>query len=396
MKIGKALSAVLLIVFFGILPCAAQTAADREAAKRDVFLILDVSGSMNEGGKFGNVKDYLEKDVFGDLVKTGDSFTLITFGNTAQEAFSRIVESEAAEAEILDRIRRLRADDDYTDIGTAMEKLASVLESRSDAKARQVVLFITDGKNTPPVGSPYRGKDLSLDERFRSVGEKIAKSGWFLYVIGIGAETDARKIADSVSGSVYRSTDENLSNLQVQDYVRKVDEAARVREEAARAEAEKAAALEEARRRAAEGPLKTVLRLAAEAIGVSVAVLTSILAGIAALVLLFLLFLLVRALRPVRVVISDNVMGKADTLERRMAPWSGILLNSTKAVLPGIGDETMKVFRLERGLFGFRVRIEDESAIAEGSPYKKKGTHKLSRTIIELANGNRVRIAVRR
>jgi len=390
--------AALLIPFFALLAPAftpAQAAPGGDGAPRHVYLILDVSGSMNQGGKFRNVKEYLEKDVFGKLLQTGDRFTLITFGDNAREEFSRVVESESSKKDMLERIGRIAADDDYTDIGGAMEKLAAVLENAGDSGARRMILFITDGKNTPPKGSPYYGKDLSLDERFRAVGEKIARGGWFLYVIGIGAETDAKKIADSVSGSVYAGTEGSMSGLAVETYVRKVDEAALAREKALRAEAEKAA-LEEARKRAEEGPWKAFVRRLAGRLGLSPGLVTGILAGLAGLLVLGVAFFFYRALRPVRVVISDNVMGKADTLDRRLAPWSGILLNSAKAVLPGIGDETRRVFRLERGLFGLRLRIEDEEAIADGSPYKRKGVHRLGKTIVELANGNRVRIAVRK
>jgi hypothetical protein len=89
-------------------------------------------------------------------------------------------------------------------------------------------------------------------------------------------------------------------------------------------------------------------------------------------------------------------MGKADTLSRTLAARSGILLNSTEGVLPGIGDANKGVFRIERGLLGLKVRILDEDAIAPKSPYKKAGAHRLKGSIIELENGNRIRVAVRK
>ena len=79
---------LLSVVFALILsprpmPAPAQTQADRDAARRDLCVILDVSGSMNEERKFVNVQDYLEEEVIDGLLRTGDSFTLITFGNAA-------------------------------------------------------------------------------------------------------------------------------------------------------------------------------------------------------------------------------------------------------------------------------------------------------------------------
>jgi hypothetical protein len=74
----------------------------------------------------------------------------------------------------------------------------------------------------------------------------------------------------------------------------------------------------------------------------------------------------------------------------------GILLNSSDGCLPGIGDADKGVFRVERGVFGLRVRIMDEDAIAPRSPYKKAGVHKLKGAIIEMGNGNRIRVAIKR
>jgi uncharacterized protein with von Willebrand factor type A (vWA) domain len=182
MKIPSFILLVLLA-----LPVFSQTQADKDAEKRDVFVILDISGSMIQQNKFTNVQDYLSREVINGLLKNGDNFTLITFGDSAEERFSRGVSSDNDKTALLSDLRTLRADNDYTDIGMAMEKLSEVLEKREVSGVRRVILFITDGLNAPPPGSPYFGKNLALDDRFKSLGEKIARGGWFLYVIGIGA-----------------------------------------------------------------------------------------------------------------------------------------------------------------------------------------------------------------
>jgi hypothetical protein len=393
------------MIFTGIALASAQTQADREAAKREVFVILDISGSMNEENKFQSVKEYIDEEVFTGLLKEGDSFTLITFGNSASEKFSRTLSSGADKTELRALMAGLKATDDFTDIGTAMETLASVLEGRKTEGVRQVILFITDGKNTPPRHSPYHGKDLALDEGFRSLGEKISKGGWFLYVIGIGAETDAKSIADSVPGSIYARTDEKLSDVTMRAYVEKVDTQAQTREaaEQKRAEEEKAAAFaaetEAERRRAEEkkeSGLSVLLKKIEELTGIPASVLLNI--GIGGLVVLLLVLgiIIFRALRVVDIVVSDNIAGQANTLSRKLGPMKGILLNSADGSLPGIGDTEKGVFRIERGILGLKVRILDEDAIAPKSPYKKGGVYKLKGAIIEMTNGNRIHVAVRK
>jgi len=369
----------------------AQTAPSDGA--KDVFVILDVSGSMNEQGKFVQIKKYLEKDVVESLLENGDFFGLILFGNTAKEFFSQRISRPQDKAAILAKVRGLKADDDYTDIGTAMEKLYEVLSKRSST-SKQTILFITDGRHTPPKASPFYGKDLALDERFKDIGQKISKAGGFLYVVGIGSETDAKKIADSVENSVVRTTDAKLSKVDIKEYYEKTDAARKELETKNAAEKAAKEAAEKAAREAEERKKAGIFGGIALSLGISPTVVIAVLAALALLLVLLAAVLLYRAFRPIRLSISDNVMGKADTLQRSMKPWSWLLFNSLQDTLPSIGDETKAVFRLERGLFGLRVRIEDEEAVAEGSPYRKNGVHKLGKGIIELANGNRIRIAV--
>ena len=380
---------IIVAVSFLSEPSYLSAQTQPKAEGKDVFVILDISGSMNEQGKFLTIKQYLEKDVIGNLLETGDFFGLILFGNTAKESFSQRLAGDQDKKTILDKIRALKADDDYTDIGTAMEKLYEMLSKRSST-SKQTILFITDGKHTPPKTSPFYGKDLALDARFKDIGQKISKAGWFLYVVGIGSETDAKKIADSVENSVVRTTDSKLSKVDIQEYFAKTDAARKDLEtkNAAKEAAEKAARDAEERKKAGVfGGLALTLGLPPVAV-------TAAVYGLAALLVLLAVLLLYRAFRPVRLSISDNVMGKAESLERSLRPFSWLLFNSVQDMLPSIGDETKAVFRLERGLFGLRIRIEDEEAVAPGSPYKKNGLHPLKKNIIELANGNRIRIAV--
>ncbi|MDR2021219.1 MAG: VWA domain-containing protein [Treponema sp.] len=380
MKKCALLSAVFVLILFPAL-VPAQTQPGQDAAKRDIWVILDVSGSMNEERKFVNVQDYLEEEVIGGLLQTGDSFTLIAFGNSAADRFSRTIDSDAAKAALRDDLRKLEADDDYTDIGIAMEKLAELLERRREPGARQLILFITDGKNTPPPQSPYAGKDLSLDERFRSIGEKISKGGWFLYVIGIGSGTDAEKIARAVEGSVYQNTGTELSDLRLDAYAEKVDEEAALREAAAAAAGETIPPAENT------SALPVFLTGAAAALSVPAPVL----AAAAVLVLILfavLLVFLIRAFLPVTLTLSD---GK-DTLERKLVPFGGLTLNSAAAALDGIGGADAGLFRIERSFSGLRLRVLDGGGFADKSSYGKAGTYPLRNTELQLKNGRKITI----
>ncbi|MDR2185129.1 MAG: VWA domain-containing protein [Treponema sp.] len=394
MKRYRLLPAMLVLILFPG-PAPAQS---RDAAGRDLCVILDVSGSMNEERKFINVQDYLEAEINGGLLRPGDRFTLITFGDSAEERFSRPLGSEADRAALLEDLRKLEAGDGYTDIGMALEKLAELLERRREPGVRQLILFITDGKNTPPPHSPYAGKDLALDERFRSIGEKISRSGWFLYVIGIGAGTDAEKIAQAVEGSAYQETGAELSGLRLDAYAERVDEAAAaLAEDAAAAGAggaalpgKDAAAGEAGGRASAEGAgpaVSALLNRAAAALRIPAPVLAGA-AGLALLLSAALLILLVRALFPLTLTLSDG----RDTLERKLAPFGGITLNSAAAALGGIGAAGAGLFRIERGLLGLKLRVLDGGGFSDKSPYGKAGAYPLKQRELYLKNGRKITV----
>jgi hypothetical protein len=355
-----------------------------EASRREVFVVLDISGSMEWDNKFVNVQDYLEREVVDSLLKTGDDFTLVTFGDSASERFRRNIASGADKGNLKAELRALRPDNDYTDIGAALETLAEILEKREEAGVRRVILFITDGLNAPPPGSKYRGADITRDPRYRALGERISQGNWFLYVIGIGGRTAAGDIAGLIPGADLQTTGADLSGL---------DAAGRIREAEAseRAEAERLAAEDEARRREEElaRGVMGFLRALAARTGLPLPAL----AGVSLLILAFLVFalvFLVRAFKTRELVITDE----QETLIRRIPGLGGITLNSPSAILPGIGNENSQVFRIQRGFAGIKVQTLDSRALADNSPYKKTGTRPL-KGVIGLANGRLVRVTVR-
>ena len=362
----------------------AQSQADLDAKKRDIIVILDVSGSMNDDNKFVNVKNYLDREVIDKLLKNGDDFTLVLFGTNARELFTRTIHSDAERAALKADIQRLDTSDNYTDIGLALEKTSEIIERVEKNDTRRIILFITDGLNIPAPGSKYQGANISVDERFRSLGERISRGAWFCYVIGIGGQTAAGDIAGLVPGSELVNTDSALSGTDVNARITQQEEAERAREDEAR-RLEEERRLEEQRNAGFMGFLR---RLAAS-MGIS---LSALIVGFLLLLLLLILLIvfIIRAFRVRELVVTDE----SETLIKKVPPFGGFILNSPSAILPGIGNENNRVIRVNRNIVRFTVQIMDSGAIAETSPYKKQGNHPL-KGVISLANGRLIRITVR-
>ena len=154
-------------------------------------------------------------------------------GEKPRTLLSRQLESEADREVLAREIAAIRADDGYTDLGLALESLESALASRTDGSAQAVALFITDGKNAPAPSSPYSGKDLSVDVRFKDIGRKISMKGWQLYVVGLGSQTDAAAVASAVEGSVLAAPKEALAAESLSAYVAETAKATEERSVAA-------------------------------------------------------------------------------------------------------------------------------------------------------------------
>jgi len=336
---------------------------------RKVVLVLDVSGSMNEGKKFVAVQSYIEQDLFPNLLKPNDQFTLILFGNNPRQAFSEKITDDSSRKQILERVRKLKADDDYTDIGMALEYLFDLLSSmkgQGDVK----VIFITDGKNTPPRTSPYYGKDLSVDTRFREIGRKISQEGWYIYVIGIGKETDAKHIVSAVEGSVLRETDAKLQNVRVEEYLDQTEKVQKYE-------------------RSLTGVPAWIHKWALS-LGVSPLVLYGIFIVLILGILIGIGLLLWRKIRPIKVLVWDSQLSKANAVPLSLGLGSSVTFNMPPYRLPVLGGEDHPCLKIGRNLKGLWIMILDDTIVSDDSPYRDKGKHLLKKSTLDLFNGEQV------
>jgi len=357
--------------------------AQAEASNRSILVILDVSGSMNDQNKFTNVQDYLDTEIIDKFIEYGDVFSLVTFGEKVEERFTRIITSNSGKETLKADLRRLKPDDNYTDIGMAMEKLAEILEKQNIIKTRQVVLFITDGLNAPPPNSKYRGVNLSADENLKALGEKISRGSWFLYVIGIGGETAAQDIVNLIPGAELQTTASDFSDVDLESRITGLEE----KEKRLQKESEDQTKPESESDTAKIGFFQHIIN----ALGLRMFASGVLLVIISALVpLILIIVILLRTFKTKELVIADD----KESVTKRIPVMGRIMLNSPSFILTGIGNENDRVFRIERGLFGFKIQTLNSQAMAENSPFRKIGPHRFKGGVINLTNGRMVRITI--
>lgn len=135
----------------------------------DYVVLLDTSGSMQDSGRYDDVKDSLR--TFVDGLRAIDQVTLITFATVPEVVHSGSAE-EAADA--IDDMPDT-PEGGPTDIGKAIEEGFDSLERTGHAPLGAVVL-LTDGIDNPPANSAYADDEAwdLLAERGKELADHVS------------------------------------------------------------------------------------------------------------------------------------------------------------------------------------------------------------------------------
>jgi Mg-chelatase subunit ChlD len=208
MRARSLLSLLLLAASALLLTPAASLAARERTGSIDVFIVLDESGSMKP--IFPRVTAFLADAIVRDYLAPRDYFAVIGFSDIPHVRVSQQLSSAAEKDNLADLLRNLNVvPQGYTDMGRALEETLRQLDRLADPSHEQVILILTDGLNQPPRQSAYyaplrsdSGIGLAppsaFNERFQQEVRRLAEKGWRVHVVGIGAETDARKLAEAL------------------------------------------------------------------------------------------------------------------------------------------------------------------------------------------------------
>ena len=140
----------------------------------DFIIVLDQSGSMREQvpgkpGKYVNDPLLAKKSsgalaaidfVVKDLLRVGDYFVLITFGDKPKLILSQQIRYEHERELLKGRTYQLTFRDKHTDILAGIREATDILSSLQTSQRRKIMVMITDGINEPPKDSPFANPEL--------------------------------------------------------------------------------------------------------------------------------------------------------------------------------------------------------------------------------------------
>jgi len=177
-------TAVLLSILLATAPrglFAAGSAIPDEEGAADVVVLLDVSQSVLP--YFSDVTDYVVSSVVKDYLRLGDTFHLLSFGDSTQVEIAEKVTDDASVKSFLGRLYLLYPLARHSDFAGALSYLYQYLADLPESR-QKVVVVITDGVNNPPEGSPTYGMPPDqVAANIESTAAKIRANGWTVHFI---------------------------------------------------------------------------------------------------------------------------------------------------------------------------------------------------------------------
>jgi hypothetical protein len=188
----------------------------------NLFIILDVSTSMEE--VFPEVIRYIDETIIGKIIIDNDYLFLSIFGDTADTKINRKVIFPEDYSKINTLLYSLIPDEEYTDIGLAMEILDNAISAELPYQ-KSFIFFITDGVNNPSENSKYYNYDVYKEGAFNAYTQ-IRSEDFKVMLLSIGEETAARDLSEPLSGEyleVTREMDAEQINDLITDFVGSIE-----------------------------------------------------------------------------------------------------------------------------------------------------------------------------
>ena len=168
-KLLKKLFALITVLLLGLNIVFAQTNTTNTTGKgKIVIVVLDVSGSIKR--QFPDITKIIDRAIVKDRIDVGDYFVLIPFGDNALPMYSGQLLREEDKSSISNTLKAMKADNDYTDIGTALKTALNYivdLKGNDYNLYEPLVLFITDGDITTPASSAFHQQ--SVEQIFNEI-----------------------------------------------------------------------------------------------------------------------------------------------------------------------------------------------------------------------------------
>ena len=201
---------ISLILFMSLL----LTAMPAESAKRispiNMIVVVDLSGSMALPVESPIYFPLIQGIVKGikQNIQVNDQVLVIAGKNEPEILSSKRILGEKDIDNIINEIRKLRPAGASTDFGLWLEytiREAPLMfdKSNTSGRAKVMLYLVTDGYNDPAENSMYKSSGKDLHPTIAGFGKSMKSKNWIVNIVGIGKNTQAEELAETVGGSFH-------------------------------------------------------------------------------------------------------------------------------------------------------------------------------------------------
>lgn len=169
--------------------------------KENIDIIVAVDKSLSMVGEIEAVKEYFNSYIVDQVAIAGDFLVVVAFYGKPEILFAGEIQGNPDRAAVREKIREIRANGRYTDIGSALDAIKEQFDARAGDGRKKFVLLITDGIQEAPPESRYYSKDGKFNHAFLENAKTIQKEGWKIQVLGIGTVTAGEDLSKELSAT---------------------------------------------------------------------------------------------------------------------------------------------------------------------------------------------------
>jgi len=182
--------------------------ADSRSTSVDFVLLVDTSLSMADAME--PARRYAAGEIIGRLVETDDWVAVLRFYGSVETVWKGDVTGSADVSAIVRSLNELEADGRFTDIGSALDAMDSLILERGHPERPKYILLLTDERQEAPKGTQYYSSDYVAHHPLLEYVKRVDMGPFRVITIGYGLadtiEGEARSLMTTLSEPPNRPT----------------------------------------------------------------------------------------------------------------------------------------------------------------------------------------------
>ena len=184
--------------FFLMLFLATTSPAAADERQQSIALFIAVDRSLSMESEFAAVQQYLAGYIVDRLLHPGDFLLVAAFYGQAQVIIAQEISGGRDKDAVKNSILGMHADGRFTDIGNAIDLVATQMELYQADPRKKYVMLVTDSLQEAPLPSRYYNEAGVLSHGLLEYSRTIEMGSWRIVNLGVATKQMASEYADQI------------------------------------------------------------------------------------------------------------------------------------------------------------------------------------------------------